>query len=157
MMPRFKDPKVLKRAGVAATSAALALWLGSFLIWAHVVVWGPLTLDIATGQVVVGWYPQLGERRSRVRWSIPPGDTPVRWWFSRSHEAAFWWFGIPAWTPCVLLGAGTWWLWRRDAAVTRLHASACPVCHYDRKGLQPGRVCPECGSKLPSMVGTPDP
>jgi hypothetical protein len=37
--------------------------------------------------------------------------------------------------------------WRLDIlAGRRAQLNLCPKCNYDRAGLAPGAVCPECGS-----------
>jgi len=64
-------------------------------------------------------------------------------WIVDSHG---WNVDVPMWIPLgVLLGAtsGAWWL---DAAARRrARVGLCAACGYERAGLAPGAVCPECG------------
>ena len=54
---------------------------------------------------------------------------------------------IPLWPVIVLSLFATAFAWRLDAlARRRARAGFCPKCNYDRTGLAPGAVCPECGA-----------
>lgn len=53
---------------------------------------------------------------------------------------------IPFWIPFLLTLAPYLLLARADRlAAKRAKAHACPACGYDRAGLAPAAVCPECG------------
>ena len=60
---------------------------------------------------------------------------------------------VPMWiyAPTVLLVPG-WLAWRRIARrFSRLSYPACECCEYNLTGNTSG-VCPECGTRLPSIV-----
>jgi hypothetical protein len=68
-------------------------------------------------------------------------------WTSGWHSRGLNWtvlFGL--WIPPSLLGVATAAAWRLDTlARRRARVGLCPTCNYDRTGLPPGAVCPECG------------
>lgn len=59
----------------------------------------------------------------------------------------------PIWQPlavALLATATAWWL--DTLARRRGRPGLCPTCQYDRTGLPPGAVCPECGAAAPKIV-----
>jgi len=80
-----------------------------------------------------------------VGWAYGSHDTPFRWWY---EDRLAWPFGIamPIWPLTIVLGVGTWvGRWVRHRARVRTALIACVHCGYERKGLLPDSVCPECG------------
>lgn len=60
---------------------------------------------------------------------------------------------MPAWVVSIVCGitwTGLWFLAR--PAKTRAHS--CRACGYDRRDLQTGAVCPECGDARPPFGGS---
>ena len=54
---------------------------------------------------------------------------------------------VPLWAPFLLAAGATVLAWRLDTlARRRARAGFCPKCGYNRTGLAPGAVCPECGA-----------
>ena len=59
------------------------------------------------------------------------GVTPFRVW-------------LPLWIPLGAFGAVAGFAWYRH--LSQRKPGHCPHCRYDRTGLAPGAVCPECGA-----------
>jgi hypothetical protein len=71
---------------------------------------------------------------------------PMRWW-GRWPKAGPVHIEIPLWMPALLAGVPgsiAWGLDRRANRRARRHE--CQRCGYDRTGISPGALCPECGS-----------
>jgi hypothetical protein len=94
--------------------------------WATRRLWGGLAVLIATAtaSAIAGWGPP---------W--PLGITAHGLATTILH------LGL-AWTLCAAVVERTW-------RIVPGPATHCPACGYPREGLT-GRVCPECGSALPS-------
>jgi hypothetical protein len=75
----------------------------------------------------------------------------------RQHGSVYWlpqWRGgttvtsgvLPLWIPFAAFAFPTAILFHRDRPSARRRAGRCVKCGYDRAGLVPGAVCPECGA-----------
>ena len=61
-----------------------------------------------------------------------------------------WSLGVPLWPFVVVPGFGSAIAWRLDThARRRSRLGLCPKCGYNRAGLSPAAVCPECGAAAP--------
>ncbi len=146
MKPHPRIRKTIKWGGAAATVLLLAVWIASG--WWRIFLSGPggATLRFWPGAFGVGRVanvaPSPGIQYGRV------DDMPYQWWFARYHDlAGSWTISIPFWFPFLLCLGMTVIAWRRDALIHRRERlGLCPKCNYDRTGLAPGVVCPECGS-----------
>lgn len=142
----------MKWGGAAATVLLLVGWLmdtnilpGGGLLWGE----GPF------GQIAAG-----GKMRA---WTILVLNRPESWGLFRTYsERPFpssWrpytisrpvlrLIVIPGWIPAAAMLIPALLAWRLDTLARRrvrtIHA--CLNCNYDRAGLAPGAVCPECGS-----------
>lgn len=82
----------------------------------------------------------MERRRMPLIWSVryanrrPPGFT-TGWW-----ECA-----LALWPVVLMTGIPGAWLW---ATRPRRGPGDCPACGYDRRGIDGGRPCPECGQFL---------
>ena len=69
-----------------------------------------------------------------------------KWFFRWRSDSVAAYFGAPLWILVAASAAGTGLAWRVDTlARRRARVGNCPKCNYDRTGLAPGGVCPECG------------
>lgn len=76
------------------------------------------------------------------------GVGPRMWWCHTESNGPEWGLAIPLWIPLAPTLLATTAAWRLDAlARRRARAGVCPKCHYDRTGVAPYAVCPECGSQ----------
>ena len=56
-------------------------------------------------------------------------------------------FFVPLWIPATLTLAATVTAWRLDTRARRRDRECrCSKCNYDRTGITPSAVCPECGA-----------
>jgi len=143
--PRIR--KTAKWGSTVLMALLIVSWIGS--AWLHfswrwqdesgfaisqgrVDTWGPAN-STDWPQSPGPYLAQSGKARQGLRF-----DWKARWSSG---------FSVPLWFP-VLLGAGmTCLAWRLDSlARRRERAGLCPKCYYDRKGLPPDTVCPECGA-----------
>ncbi len=103
--------------------------------------------------------------------SPPDGATPditPGFTLTRKSEFLFWHFDalksrgdvayfVPLWCPTLLALLLTALAWRPDLiAHHRARKGLCPSCGYNRAGLAPGAVCPECGAAA-TMTAPPTP
>lgn len=124
---------------------------------------GPIVyVGLDAGRLRITWFDGFGiltDGRRVVRWiarvrdarvipvrpfSIPMELPTMNGITIRHREVAA---SIPLWVLLALIAAPTAWLWRRDRRLRRaLAAGFCASCGYDRAGLAPDAVCPECGA-----------
>jgi hypothetical protein len=72
-----------------------------------------------------------------------PNQQP-EWWFAFHSFANDWWLQVPIWAVALPMAAWTALAFR--SARRRARPGGCPACGYDRTGLAPEAVCPECGA-----------
>lgn len=85
------------------------------------------------------WNPELWRTPRSDLWLYADLQQPGTGVTHDLRAFAFWPVPLLLWTPAaLLLRSGT--LARRRAVM-----GSCPACGYDRRGLAPGAVCPECG------------
>ncbi len=147
MAKRAGIRKMVKWGGLAVCVLLAVAWVGS--CWC-VVRWdtpggGLIVLHggrIAYSQPV---YPLGIAAGGRFTFVLAEG--PMQWWFRVSLRRANPLVPLPLWIPLLIVGGATAAAWRADARARRLaRVGACPACGYDRRGLEVGRVCPECGA-----------
>jgi hypothetical protein len=80
------------------------------------------------------------------RFGVAQPDFP--WLYSKQVTGPLTHWEIPLWWPLIVAClAATVGAWRLDSlARRRARLNCCPKCNYNRAGLAPGAVCPECGS-----------
>lgn len=77
-------------------------------------------------------------------WDFGPAMPLLAWWPGLMGTDPGWMFLLPLWIPLAATGLTTagvwrrWWSWQPS--------TACRSCGYDRSGLAPSSVCPECGA-----------
>ena len=137
----------MKWGGAVVSVLLVAVWIGSG--WWNLRLSNPNGNEagIDNGVVFASWgmmeYPDVPRglllRRSNAReW---------RWWghfyWSESFGRVI---GVPLWIPTSVLVLSAAVAWRLDALSRASGNNACPKCNYDRTGLPPQAVCPECGA-----------
>ena len=144
----------MKWGGAAVTVLLLVVWLGS--AW-WMMLWSSPTCEVrASGGLLHLWTGPRGHTMPGYFSVLSIGSFPSSpGWFSwcrfvvdRSSRS----FGLdfPLWIPIVVWLVPTARAWRLDTlARRRARLNLCPKCNYDRTGLAPGAVCPECG-QLPA-------
>ena len=141
----------MKLGGAVLTVLLVVVWIGSGVprVREHMycvpspglsvsALFGRLTFTSLSGRTV--WFSSLGQ------WTTSLGEWTISWvphWESRPSG---WSLDIPLWPLIVGLAWAMISVWRRDTRARRDLVNLCPKCNYDRTGLAPGAVCPECGS-----------
>ena len=174
--PRIR--KTVKWGGSAVTLLLVVVWIGSgWWSWYSQRSQGQW-IQIYRGQLSVGesinlvpmsaprHAPRPGEKVDLMRWvaadrqptvridvSAIVGPLPLRGLvqgFSWTSGTTGWSIRVPLWAPAAMVLLVTGFAWRLDMlARRRARLNLCANCNYDRTGLTPGAVCPECGSALP--------
>lgn len=140
--------KTMKWGGAAVTVLLLAAWIISgFASWD--VVLGDMTarIGIGSGQISIDYSPYDNDFGMDWRgfhafehfWFIPP-------WVQRHDSGVQWGAFLPLWAMFAASLLATLAAWRQDAIARRVRMGQCLKCGYDRAGLAPGGVCPECGA-----------
>jgi hypothetical protein len=153
MKPHPRIRKTIKWAGVAVTVLLVAVWIGSG--W-KAIAWrgsGGGYARLSSGEV------QIGAARSNS--DLDHAVLAIRlidaW---RGDGASFWtntqfgWLlSMPVWPVACACVAITGVAWRLDTLANRRErAGKCPKCGYDRQGLAPEAICPECGTTARSAT-----
>ena len=152
MKPHPRIRKTVKWGGAVVSVVLLVVWVGSG--WCGVC----LTSDRRFFANIVQGQARL--HHTNGTYFDPPR---VGWWsvdhfslqlgFHCSDLRAWAWQAfIPLWPFVVVSCAITALGWRLDTlARRRARVGLCPKCNYNRAGLAPGAVCPECGSAAPAV------
>ena len=126
----------------------VGLWLWSG--WGTAGHWSNRwSAGVAAGEVWVAWWP-LPDDPLGSYWlaSVPKTIPEWGWWVHSDVRGLFTARSVPLWIPIVLVACATLAAWRLDSlARRRANPGVCPKCNYDRTGLAPTAVCPECGTK----------
>ncbi|HMN40148.1 MAG TPA: hypothetical protein PKE29_04835 [Phycisphaerales bacterium] len=146
MKPHPRIRKTIKWGGAAVTVLLVVVWAGSRWWnagyeadrWVVGAVGGRLHLSTyAPGSTAIlgGWYV-LRQARRFEGW---------QWGFSHDVFGYLESWAVPMWPLPLLSGASALLAWRLDTLARRARLGRCPKCNYDRTGLSPAAVCPECG------------
>ncbi len=152
MKPHPKLRKTIKWAGAAVTMLLVVAWIGSGWWILGIIKPKPsrLSLGIVGGVVVV----MSDDVNPIAQWGFYcHRQSNIIYWPWRgvggldSSFATQWALTIPLWIPSIATFVATCTAWRLDAlARRRARLNFCPKCTYDRTGLAPTAVCPECGA-----------
>ncbi len=151
MKPHPRICKTVKWGGAAASLLLLALWIGSG--WWCIKWWTPSsgTWNLEAGRIVIrniDWNSQTPKSPGLQLFHVP---FELDW--SMQYDPTAW--GSPLTTP-IWPFAGisllvTAFAWRLDSLARRRAANnLCSTCRYDRTGLPPHSLCPECGTAPPA-------
>jgi hypothetical protein len=158
MRPHPRIRKTAKWGGAIATALLVGVWIGSawWILW-----WGSGEMNeaaIASGRLYFrresspsgaisfpkGWSLRSAGHAS-MDWSYEKGSGGTLNFGSRRIEITD--TRIPLWIPVCIMLIPTVAAWRLDViARRRAMPHLCTKCRYDRTGLAPGAVCPECGA-----------
>lgn len=136
----------MKWGGAVATVLFLVVWVGSG--WLAVGRFGRKYHGlVAGGCVVIEWPNDPRSDFAAPGWIVKPHSWRVASWRPFLNDRSAWArLYLPLWfvaLPPAALAAGAW---RLDAlARRRARLNLCLKCNYDRTGLAPEAVCPECG------------
>ena len=113
------------------------------------------------GILFLGSLPVMFEMRPRLHMyaqrSVPGGLTRYapepaswpRWGPNGGVTLGF----LPLWLPFTIFTLPAATLFHRDRRLARRRrAGMCVKCGYDRRGLAPGAICPECGAPAASAA-----
>lgn len=149
MKPHPRLRKSIKWCGLAASVLLLAAWIGSVWYYAWWIGrWG-VAVNLMGGRI------SLVDIRTapgiRTGWTLEPIPQPGMFlWFDSTSPGSLPFVTAPLWAlaaPTLLATAAAW---RRDTVARRRdRIGCCANCAYDRRGLAPDAVCPECGSFSP--------
>ncbi len=93
----------------------------------------------------IPWTP---EREGIAYWENDYATRPrFKWGFVWESGWGATGFHFALWPAALLSLLPTFAAWRADTKhLRRAREGACPACGYNRAGLAPGAVCPECGA-----------
>jgi hypothetical protein len=147
MAKRAVVRKVVKWGGLAASALLAAAWVGSCwygVLW-FVPAGGYLCLECGVIERHGPLWPL--EWSGGHAWSHQPTNSDMRWsfvWGTLDHVR---YASVPLWIPLLIVVGATAAAWWADArGRRRQRVGSCPACGYDRRGLEVGKVCPECGA-----------
>ena len=151
MKPHPRIRKTIKWGGAVKTVLLVVVWIGSGWCGEVNLDTSALRLSIYHGRLFIrspnligfprDWPPNVFIRGEA------PGTFHMDW--SMSNQGGE--IAIPLWVPASLILAASVMSWRLDTiAHRRARVGLCPKCQYDRTGLAPGALCPECGAPSPS-------
>jgi len=154
--------KTIKWGGAFAVVLLVAVWVASGWWWVSVGRGRPWLVWVTQGRLVLDRYKAIGpsdsftplsfrggsrepESGPYLLWSFVWGETATSFGITRSC--------IPLWFPTLLVAIPTALAWRADRRAWRWERiGLCPACGYDRRGLAPAAVCPECGAAASAAV-----
>jgi hypothetical protein len=147
MRPHPRIRKTVKWGGAVVSVVLLVVWVGSGWWYAK---WGgsDWSVVLTPGSISLTDYGKL----------VPPEfhgwacgahhfQFPWQWSFQTERGGGYHGYFVPLWAlafACILPAAIAW---RLDIlARRRARIGFCPKCGYNRTGLAPQAVCPECGA-----------
>ena len=158
MRPHPRIRRTVKWGGALFCGVIAVVWVGT--VWWSVSWTGHnrLYFNFAAGGVSLGAITEKYVRSvagfpssSWFGWRTQSIKPHMFLWFAWQDNPMAWYLQVPLWAPLLMALLPTAFAGRLDAlARRRARVGACPQCHYDRGGLAPGAVCPECGAPPPT-------
>jgi hypothetical protein len=144
----------VKWGGAVVSVVLLVVWVGSRWydgVW----WWGRGEVSVYAGLIWVQYDtrqpPPYGLGSG---WKVRAYVPDFRWWFGSYTLGSGQTVYVPLWPVCMLAISASVIAWRLDTlARRRARAGFCPKCDYNRAGLAPNAVCPECGT--PALAPPP--
>ena len=157
MKPQSTIRSAIKWIGAVITALLAIIWIGSAWCTCGFSQPGGPGVGVAFGQFRIRSDDSRSPSQFAHGWHfyyVPGGG--FEWWFRGmpyDSTAGYGYLLVPLWFPLLLVGVPTMLIWRSDRRGRRAErGKVCPKCGYDRTGLPPERVCPECG--MPVSVKT---
>lgn len=156
MKPHPRIRRTTKWIGAVVSVVLVVVWIGSRWYrgtWCgqhgHVVaIWG--------GRLYA-WLPLAPSGwREPPGWHVASAPSALGWTYEGGGWARERWIAVPIWPVALSAAIMSLAAWRLDALARRCErVGACPKCRYDRAGLAPDAVCPECGAGAPVPRSAP--
>ena len=138
---------MVKWGGAVVSVVLLVVWVGSGWWYLGRMSSARVYFVASCGQLRICSYVYSDFRSPSLGTNVGRTKMPFGWWFRYQQDASGQYLYIPLWFLAVVSGSVTTNAWRLDTlARRRVRAGLCPKCNYDRTGLAPGAVCPECGA-----------
>lgn len=147
MTPHPRIRKTIKWGGAVVSAVLFVAWIGSG--WRQV---GWVTtlgnwVILHRGRVFLAWQDMVMPSHFPHGAVWRPEWGPFTWTFSFEIGNPGSFLYVPLWAPLAVALAFTAAAWRYDSRARRREfPHLCTKCTYDRAGLAPGTVCPECGA-----------
>ena len=146
-MPHPRVRKTVKWGGASLAVLLLGVWVASGWWECQYFVsngWGG---GIACGRCWISAVQGLPSSFVGFEQFAVVSAPQYRWWFEGGVWGGSWRLSIPIWLLACLAAFVVVLTLRLDArARRRANVHLCRKCTYDRTGLAPGALCPECGS-----------
>ncbi len=155
MKPHPRIRKTVKWGGAIVAMLLVFMWLGSTR---HGLLWRDAagrTVAVRGGRFIATQCAADQGGLIPIDWRDSPApyelDFSFSWTLDRTRGRTF--LAMPLWAPMLIAVAFSAAAWRFDIlARRRERLNLCPKCNYDRVGLSPGAVCPECGTRSASRA-----
>ena len=147
MKPHPRIRKAIKWGGAALCVFILVVWGASGWWWVQAYASNGWVGSVFAGRLAIGTYALPVPWTTSIRMAAVSKPPEFFWWFDLESYSGDGYIEIPLWAIAAPLAGITAIAWRLDTlARRRARAGLCPKCRYDRAGLAPGAVCPECGA-----------
>ncbi len=163
MKPHPRIRKTIKWGGAAVTVLLVVVWIGSWRwsisYWRYRTHFNTELFALNNGRIRT--YVELGKLdqediNAPTEWCTPASRPPShqRWFYlnrcSYGRDLTVYFIDAPIWGAAALALLATIIAAHLDArARRRARLDLCSTCTYDRTGLAPDVVCPECGTLAP--------
>lgn len=137
----------MKWGGAVAAVFLIAAWIGTGGGFASFTTRAGRTVSIGTGCFWLSGGPNSWGSPRKPGWDS--GTNPWRVYSTVQADTfgAIWFVGVPLWMFAPPALAASAIAWAIDARIRRRASThLCAKCAYDRTGLAPSAVCPECGA-----------
>ena len=147
MKAYLKIRSAVKWGGLVVAVLLAAAWVGSG--WRGIALRSPKASGITVfhGEMTVAWV--YGDSMF-AGWRVATAREKhygLLWRFAWRPNPKGWVCFVPLVAFAIVAGALAAIPWGIDVvARLRTKKGLCPKCKYDRTGLRPGAVCPECGA-----------
>ena len=137
----------MKWGGAVVSVVLLVVWVGSGWSWMSWGDTGGLSANVWRGQFFIKREGIPAPHQNLGFGFVRTGPFRLIWGYYMGRSPVGWVVTIPVWALSGPVTIATAAAWRLDALPRRrARAGLCPKCGYNRTGLAPGAVCPECGS-----------
>ncbi|HLP84211.1 MAG TPA: hypothetical protein VK157_07670 [Phycisphaerales bacterium] len=147
MAKRAVVRRVVKWGGLVVSVLSAVAWVGSCWGIAQWMSEGVGVIRVHAGLLTLhesDWSPMWGGMSGLT---VDRSEAEMQWWFVIEQAPDISNYSMPLWVPLLIAAGATAAAWRADVRERRRQrVGSCPACGYDRRGLDAGKVCPECGA-----------